>query len=120
MNIIDLENINSAKHIVITTDNAAFANASALYSYILTLHKKVSLHNSEALESRFSFLAWFDKSRIKMPTSGDEVITMSSGTRELYEFFVSNKIKINAKMATALYAGLLQEFDAFKVPFVMA
>ncbi len=36
-----------------------------------------------------------------------------STTQVLYDFFVENGIKINAKMATALYAGLLDDSDAF-------
>ena len=114
--IIDFNAIENAKHIVITTDSAAFSNASAMYSYILTLHKKVSLHNFEELEPKFSFLPWFDKSREKLPSSGDLVITMGCETKELYELLVENKIKINVKMATALYAGMLLEFKSFKSP----
>lgn len=37
-----------------------------------------------------------------------------STTEVVYDFFIENDIKINAKMAVALYAGLLDDSDCFK------
>ena len=39
--------------------------------------------------------------------------TAISTTQVLHEFFKANKIKINAKMATALYAGLVDDSECF-------
>ncbi|SFV54747.1 FIG146085: 3'-to-5' oligoribonuclease A, Bacillus type [hydrothermal vent metagenome] len=111
---INIEKITNAQHILIVADSAAFANASALYSCILTLHKKVSLQNSEPLNVNLSFLPWFDKSRLHRPSTADYIIEVDSDTLELYKFFIKNTFKINQKMATALYAGLLDRYDNFK------
>ncbi|HIC12403.1 MAG TPA: phosphoesterase [Sulfurimonas sp.] len=111
---IDIEKITNAQHILIVADSAAFANASALYSCILTLHKKVSLQNSESLNVNLSFLPWFDKSRLNKPSTADYIIEVDSDTLELYEFFIKNSFKINQKMATALYGGLVNRYEAFK------
>lgn len=43
-------------------------------------------------------------------------ITAMSTTEVLYKWFVNNGIKINAKMATALYAGLLDDTGCFSDP----
>jgi phosphoesterase RecJ-like protein len=40
-------------------------------------------------------------------------ISAISTTEVVYDFFVANSIKINAKMATALYAGLLDDSKCF-------
>ncbi len=110
---IDIEKLKSAQHVLIQTDNAAFANASALYSTVLTLHKKVSLQNTEPLNVKYSFLPWFDKSRQNRPSTADYVIEVDTETLELYKFFIEHTFKINQKMATALYAGLLGRYDNF-------
>ena len=114
--IIDFNAINNAKHIVITMDNSSFANASVMYSYILTLHKKVSLYSNEVLENKLSFLPWYDKARLKMPTSADLEILMDTESLKLYKQFITFEIKLNVKMATSLYAGILEEFDNFQSP----
>lgn len=111
---LNIEKIRDAKHILIVTDNASFANASAVYTCVLTLHKKVSLQNSEVLNKNFSFLAWFDKSRKNRPSTADYIITMNRDTLELYNFFIDNALSINKKMATALYAGLFNQYDGFR------
>ena len=38
---------------------------------------------------------------------------MNSDVLHLYDFFLNHNIKINPKMATALYAGVLNRYDAF-------
>lgn len=111
---MNIKNIDEAKHILIKTDNESFANASALYSYVLTLHKKVSIVSSEALDVNLDFLPWYDKVRLSSPSSADLSIEAVSDTQTLLDFFKTNEIKINQKMATALYASLLIEFDYFK------
>ncbi len=110
---IDIEKITNAQHILIVSDSAAFANASAFYTCLLTLHKKVSLQISEPLDVNLSFLPWFDKSRPNKPSTADYIIEVDTETLELYEFFSNNTFKINQKMATALYAGLLSRYDNF-------
>ncbi|MDQ7067062.1 MAG: hypothetical protein Q9M40_03115 [Sulfurimonas sp.] len=110
---IDIEKIKNAQHILIITDSASFANASALYSAILTLHKKVSLQNTESLDVKLSFLPWFEKSRTNRPSTADYLIEVNIDTLELYNFLTQNTFKINQKIATALYAGLLSRYDNF-------
>ena len=111
---IDLQKIQEASHILIIVDNSSFFNASALYSYILTLHKKVSLQTRVELPRQYSCVAWFEKVRPLAKSNADYSIEISSDTQYLYNFFVENKIKINQKMATSLYAGMLEEFHAFQ------
>lgn len=109
--MISLETIENAKHIVIVTGNDSFADASALYTFILRLHKKVSIvSEKEDIDSRFSFLPWFEKLRKIVPSSADLVIDLELETQSIYAFFKSKGIAINQKMATALYAGFLKRF----------
>jgi phosphoesterase RecJ-like protein len=112
--VISLEAIENAKHIVILTSSDLFADASALYTHILRLHKKVSIVcESQTVDNGLSFLPWFDKIRNIVPSSADLVIDLDLETESLYNLFKSNDITINTKMATALYAGLLQRFNGF-------
>jgi phosphoesterase RecJ-like protein len=106
--------INDAKHIMIVTDEEHLALASALYTYILREYKKVSLV-VEALEvdKKFSFLPWYDKIRTSKVTSCDFMIEVRFSCTEFYKHLKNSKIKINQKMATALYAGILIETDGF-------
>jgi len=107
------DEINAAKHILIVTDNAAFCNATALYSYFLTLHKKVSIHNSEMIDIKLSFLPWYEKSRDVKPSSAEYVVVANAETLPYIEFFKANGIKINKKMATSFYASLMIEYENF-------
>ena len=112
--MISLEAIDKAKHIVILTSSNSFADASALYTHILRLHKKVSIvSESKTIDNGLSFLPWFDKLRDIIPSSADLAIDLDLETESLYNLFKLNDITINTKMATALYAGLLQRFDGF-------
>jgi phosphoesterase RecJ-like protein len=112
--VISLEEIDKAKHIVILASNNSFADASALYTHMLRLHKKVSIVcESQNIDSGLSFLPWFDKLRAVVPGSADLVIDLDLEKETLCNFFKLNAITINQKMATALYAGLLQRFDGF-------
>ena len=112
--MISLADIDKAKHIAILTSGDSFADASALYTYVLRLHKKVSIVNeSQDIGSEFSFLSWFDKLRAVVPSSADLVVDMDLEKESLCSLFKSQNITINKKMATSLYAGLLKRFDGF-------
>ena len=109
--------INDAKHVVIVTNNKTFANANAFYSYILSKHKKVTLVCTEKIDENFSFLPWFDKKKENIPASAElttDAQKTLSDTLVLFSFLKNSNVKINEKMATSLYAGLLLEYDAFK------
>jgi len=151
-----IERINQAKHIVViahlTPDADSLASASAVYTYLLTLHKKVSFFcASKSINPKLLFLPWSEKIRDSFPSSADLAISLDCGTRSrlgvelkcdlinidhhasnykfgtfslidskcisttqvLYNFFKFNKISINKKMATALYAGVLDDSNGF-------
>jgi len=105
--------IQEANFVVIKADNKFLSSASALYTYILTLHKKVSLVCEDEIDRRLIFLPWTDKCRKIVPSSSDLIIELDLTSSKLYKLFIDNNIKINQKMATALYAGLLLESDGF-------
>ena len=110
-----LESIKEAKHILLIVPHQdAIANATALYTYILTLHKKVSLQTLSPLEKRFSFLPWYDKCRMKANSNADLVIEVESNPYRVYDYFRERGIKINKKMATSLYTSLLLYSENFK------
>lgn len=111
--MVSFDDIDNAKHIVIRTDSNAFANANALYSYILSRHKKVSLVVTEEIDMKFSFLPWYAKQKDKLPISCDLVIESQSDTIALFKVLKSNGIAINQKMATSLFAGLLTFTEGF-------
>ncbi len=151
-----LKRIAEAKHIVVIShinpDADSLASASAMYTYLLTLHKKVSFFClSKDIHQKLSFLPWFDKIRNSFPSSADLAIALDcssqsrigieiecdlinidhhssnenyadfnlvsstsiSTTQVLFDFFKTNKIQINKKMATALYAGIIDDSDGF-------
>jgi len=105
--------IDHAKHIVIRSDSSSFANANALYSYILSKHKKVSLVVTQKIDARFSFLPWYAKRRENIPASADLIIDMQPDTIALYDILKKKSVTINQKMATALFAGLLEFTEGF-------
>jgi phosphoesterase RecJ-like protein len=112
LRLIDLEEIAKAKYIVIVTNNDTFCNASALYTYMLQLHKKVSLFSEFEIKKCYAFLPWFDKVRHNRPTGAEYSIDVQENS--LVSFFHDNQIKINQKMAQSLYAGLLQKAEALQ------
>lgn len=116
--MLDTTSIQNAKHILLKTNNNSFANASALYTYLLTLHKKVTLFSQESIAVKFSFLPWFQKLKFTNVASADLVIDVHEQTLEYFLFFKKNEIKINKKMATALYGGLLVRYENFRSPDV--
>lgn len=111
--MIPLDKIEHSKHIVIEVNNENFPQASILYSYSLLLHKKVSLFTVDGISSRYSFLPWFEKLRLNKPSSADACIHTDIAILDLYFFLKELNIKLNKKMATAFYAGFLQEYDNF-------
>ena len=151
--------IAQARHIVliahINPDADSFGAASAMYTHLLRLEKKITLFCvTERINHRLSFLPWFDKIRHQFPKGADLAISFDCGaykrlgveisiplinvdhhksnegygtinivdttaistTQVLYDLFNQEKIKINAKMATALYAGLLDDSHGFLAP----
>jgi len=108
-----LQDIKNANHIVIEFDVEFVASACALYTYVLQQHKKVSLVCGDDIDSKFSFLPWFDKIRKSGYSSADLVLPLNISALDLYEIFEKNSIKLNQKMATAFYAGLLVETKGF-------
>ena len=109
--MIDNQNILDAKHITLVTSNNSFANASALYTYILTQHKKVSIVSNEEIDIKYKFLPWFDKIRKVSPSSSDYTIVVDEDVKELYLFL--STFKINKKMALALYTALCDRYKFF-------
>lgn len=108
--MLELKEIDEAKNIAILTDNSSFGDASALYTHILRLHKKVSLvSETGGLDLSLSCVPWFDKVRTSKSVSSDLTIDMRAQTEPLYELFKAKGVLINRKMATALYASCLKE-----------
>lgn len=117
--MLKIDEINRANHIVLVLeDNASIdylASANALYTYLLQLHKKVSLYCAEFdYGLKVDFLPWSDKLKSSYPSSADYEINIKS-SRVLLDYFISNKIKLNTKMSTSLYAGLLDSTKGFVV-----
>jgi len=149
-----IQKIDSSKHIVVIShvnpDADSIGSASAMYTYLLQKHKKVSWYcRTKDINVNLSFIPWFEKIRNSFPSSADLVISLDCGdikrlgteiecdlinidhhasnksygninlldssmistTEILYNFFKTNGVKINPKMATALYAGLLDDSD---------
>lgn len=147
-----IKSIENAKHIVVIAhvnpDADSLGSASAMYTYLLTLHKKVSFFcASKNLNKKLSFIPWFEKIRDTFPSSADLAIALDCGsfsrlgvnpscnlinidhhasnekyatlnlvdahcistTQVIHNFFLEKDIKINKKIATALYAGLLDD-----------
>jgi len=113
--LIDLKKIENFKHIAVVAKNAEMLPVcSALYSYLLTMHKKVSfVCAKEDMQTELSFLPWFDKIRDSVPVSAEFVVEQDIKTLEFYDFLKNNKTRLNQKMATALYASLLLEYEGF-------
>jgi len=113
-----LDKIEDYKHIVILIDDCEsighLASANALYTYLLQLHKKVSLYSkSNDYGLNLEFLPWISKLKTSYPSSSDVEIDIVSSI-VLFDYFQKKQIKLNVKMATSLYAGLLYETDGFR------
>ncbi len=111
--------IEQSKHIVIILKDDAsideMASSNALYTYILQLHKKVSLYSAKSdFSINLRFLPWMDKLKNSYPASADlEIKAMFS--IDLFNYFQKLQIKLNTKMATSLYAGLLDYTNGFRI-----
>ncbi len=155
-NLEIIEVINKAKHVVviahINPDADSLGSASAVYTYMLKLHKKVSFFcASKKIDEKFKFLPWTEKIKSVFPSDADLAISLDCGTHArigtdiaidlinidhhqsndayarfnvvnpkaisttqvLFDFFKANDLSINAKMATALYAGLVDDSSNF-------
>ncbi len=115
--LLNQQEIDKAKHIVIVLpDNFSIdylCSANALYTYLLQLHKKVSLYTSKVdFSSNLAFLPWVDKVKSIYPSSSDYEIHIFSSLK-LFEYMQVNNIALNIKMATSLYAGLLDYSGGF-------
>ena len=109
-----LEDINRAKHVEIVVQESSLALGSALYSYVLTRHKKVSfVCKTKELNLKYSFLPWFEKIRATNCSSADLSLKLENSCLELFKTLKFLNIKINTKMATALYAGFILETQNF-------
>jgi len=150
------QRIEEASHIVVIAhvnpDADSLGAASAIYTYLLQRHKKVSFYcASKHRDQKFVCIPWFEKIRDSFPVSADLAIVLDCASKErlgvdlkcdiinidhrisntfygdlnlveskalsttqvLYNWFCKNDVKINAKMATALYAGLLDDSEGF-------
>ena len=148
------ELVDAASHIAVVAherpDADSLGSASAFYSLMLQMHKKVSFVCKSEIERRFFVIPWTD--RIKHNFGGEDLIIVCDSaslervglecearivnvdhhaTNTLYgdlnvvqsdavataqvvhTLFKEMDVKINAKMATALYAGLLEDSDGF-------
>ena len=109
-----IKKISDAKHIEIVVEKEYLYVGSALYTYILTLHKKVSLVCKEKeLGYAFSFIPWFEKIKKTDTPSADVSIKLDISSKEFYEYFKKSALPVNKKMALALYSALVYETDGF-------
>lgn len=81
------ERIETARHIVLAAhkhpDADSFGSASAFYSHLLRLHKKVTLFcASQELNPALGFLPWFEKVTTRFPPDADLIIGFDCGTLE--------------------------------------
>jgi len=83
-----LDGIDNAKYVMIVTDANSLPSASALYTHILRLHKKVSLVcEAKNIDNRFSFLPWFEKIKSERVSSSDFIIELGNSSVELFKLF---------------------------------
>lgn len=128
--------IDAACHIVLSVSPTvdSLGAGCAMYSHLLRMNKNVTLFCATSpLNAALNFLPWFTKVTATFPKDVDlvirfssyqpsksayqgEVITMDhpndgdalSISHVLYDWFIAHSIKINGKMANALYAGLVE------------
>lgn len=110
-----MQKIEKAKYIELVTTKENLFVASSIYTYILTLHKKVSLvMESKNIPRKYTFLPWVEKIKTAHSKSADEVIEIDFTIIECMVYLIEKKIKINQKMSTALYGGLLDYTNGFQ------
>ena len=107
--------ISTAKHIELFahTVDELFVG-SAFYSYVLTLHKKVSFVFKEEVPMGISSCTpWLEKIKKSETPSADLRLCLNYSFVELFYELKKSDIKINKKMATALYGALLAYTKGF-------
>lgn len=128
---MNIEKIQSAHHIQIVAAASlnAIGAAGALFTYIMTLHKKASLQCSEP--ERFVYfeaMPWITQFRRTFASASDLALIVGDAddallaceklyfkdAYEVYGFMQKSEIKINVKMATALYCSIASHQDAFR------
>jgi hypothetical protein len=108
--------ISAAKHIELFANSAdELFIGSVLYSYALTLHKKVSfVFKEEISKSILSCTPWLEKIKKSDSSSADLKLTLEDYSFiDLYQGLKKSKTKVNKKMATALYGALLSHTKGF-------
>ena len=110
-----------------------YATASVLYTYILQLHKKVALVSKTEIDKKYFVIPWIQKAKKTVPNKSDLLLTCKSETPSkeaivlqkyknnnaisltqiVFEAMKSLHVKINPKMATALYSGIFKGSDPF-------
>jgi len=111
-----------AKHILIQTpqDPFSLALSSVLYSIALQLHKKVTLVSQDVVAKRYTFLPWISKAKQHYSAKSDctiDVTQMAFSQETLYivdRFLEENALKLNQKIATALYSAMVIVSDNFR------
>lgn len=92
-------------------------------------HKRVSWQSRVALDVRFAYIPWSSEAKSSFAKSSDLIICFDGedideaveslyiNTNNLagimYNFFLSNGIKINKKIATAFYIALIDSYEGF-------
>ncbi len=133
--------IDVARHIVLSVSHGVdgLGAGCAMYSHLLRMNTKVTLFCATSpLDPTFAFLPWFAKVTARFPADADLLIRFGSSQSEvsgyegesitidhhtdgealsitqlLYGWFIAHSIKINGKMANALYTGLLDGTRGF-------
>ena len=77
------------------------------------MHKKVSLTVTEEIDTKFSFLPWYAKQKETLPASADLIIDAQPDAITLFDTIKKSDIVINQKMATSLFAALLEFSEGF-------
>ena len=151
-----LQMIQQANYIAVVAqeepDADSLGSASAIYSFLLQLHKKIIfVCKTSELDRKFMVIPWVKEIKNDIPSGIDLAIVCDctsyrragfaitadiinidhhplngmygklnivnsaalSTTQVLFELFKSLGIGINKKMATALYAGVIDKSDAF-------
>jgi len=114
--LIPYDDFLNAKHITLLVTNDSVAVGSALYSYILTLHKKVTFVQEGSIDFSWRFVPWYKELKKHTPVSSDCIYKVDAKVDLVYRFFQTHHITINKKMATALYSALLKEYNFFNTP----
>ncbi len=148
--------IERAKYIAVVAherpDADTLGSASAIYSFLLQLHKKIIfVCKTSEIDQRYSVIPWVKEIKHDIPSGIDLAVVCDSAsyrrtgltitadiinidhhpsngmfgklnivdtnaistTQIIFRLFKELGIKINEKMATALYAGLFDDSDAF-------